>query len=155
MLTIQENLAQGPKAVATEFKARLKDELDALGRRWHRDILPHHFEVSAGQRYGYQPRTRAYMIRKAKVKHHQKPLVWSGRTETGMRQQARISVVKSTVKVTMTAAKFLNIRRNATAPDLAAEATANNPVELGEMQQRFALRMTEHLKLIRYAHANT
>lgn len=48
------------------------------GTQWHGRFLPGHFELSAKQKYQYQPRTKQYEIRKAKTKGHRKPLVWSG-----------------------------------------------------------------------------
>lgn len=64
-------------AVYAETVLALKN----VGGWWHPAIARGHFQPSAIQKYSYYPRSRLYMIRKAKTRHHQRPLVWSGRFE--------------------------------------------------------------------------
>lgn len=45
---------------------------------WKLQFLPKHFWPGAVREYDYQNRTKEYMIRKARRKGHQRPLVWSG-----------------------------------------------------------------------------
>jgi hypothetical protein len=62
--------------------------------RWRTEYAPKHFELSANARYGFAPRTKKYMIRKARKFGHQKPLVLSGRS--------RQEILYGPVKVTIT-----------------------------------------------------
>lgn len=62
-------------------KAMVEAVAESLGeicREWWSRTLPKHFETGAAQRYQYAPRSRGYMIKKARMKGHQQPLVWSG-----------------------------------------------------------------------------
>lgn len=49
--------------------------LHTIGLTWKRDMLPKHFTPAGGREYGYEKRTKKYMIRKAKQEGHQNPLV--------------------------------------------------------------------------------
>ncbi len=53
---------------------------------WHKQFLPMHFTEAASQRYHYADRTRKYEERKARVKGHSRPLVWSGDAERQVRR---------------------------------------------------------------------
>ena len=78
---------------------------------WHGRFLRRHFDESAYGRYHFKRRTRDYTQRKRRVKRHNRPLFWSGKT---MREALRrIGVTgtskKATGKIT---APALNWRRN-------------------------------------------
>lgn len=66
-----------PRVMQAWVREALEYALDA----WRRDILPKHFTKAGGKDYGYQARTKQYMIYKAKTKGTQAPLVWSGDTK--------------------------------------------------------------------------
>lgn len=55
--------------------------LTAAVTLWHSTMLPVHFTTGGAAKYDYTPRTAKYMRRKARVKKHQRPLVWSGESE--------------------------------------------------------------------------
>ena len=56
--------------------------LKSVGENWAAETMPGHFELPAMLKYGYAPRSARYMKRKARVKHHQRPLVYSRALET-------------------------------------------------------------------------
>lgn len=92
----------GKLKLADSYRKALVDAL----LHWDRAILPRHFESSAPSRYvgAYQPRTRGYQIRKARMKHHQKPMVWSGTMERTLLATPTVSarVEGSSMKATLT-----------------------------------------------------
>lgn len=51
------------------------------------DTVPLHFKPGAENVYHYQRRSKKYQERKRRVKGHNRPLVWSGRTERELKQQ--------------------------------------------------------------------
>ena len=53
--------------------------------------MPKHFTTKATKEYKYKPRTRRYMIRKAKIKSHQMPLVFSGESAKRLERMIRVS----------------------------------------------------------------
>jgi len=45
---------------------------------WFDRFSQRHYTVQGAKLYGYVPRSKKYMERKKREKHHQDPLVWSG-----------------------------------------------------------------------------
>ena len=70
---------------------------------WQKTYVRGHFDISAARWYGYENRSRQYMIRKAKRFHHQNPLVWSGRAKQLLTDPNRHDIVKSPNMSTATA----------------------------------------------------
>lgn len=52
--------------------------LKAASVHWRTHFSQKHFTTAGAREYQYQNRTKPYMIRKARVKKHQRPLEWSG-----------------------------------------------------------------------------
>ena len=73
-ITYSHDPADEPKRMDSAVRSGLQTALV----HWRREFAREHFEPGAVTRYGYQSRTKLYMLRKAKAKKHQKPLVWSG-----------------------------------------------------------------------------
>lgn len=67
-----------PEVVKKKFRSWVKGALAQIPKVWSTRFLPKHFRRGSAAAYKYKPRTRPYLIRKQKVKHHQRPLVWSG-----------------------------------------------------------------------------
>lgn len=88
------------KAMAQAYVAAKKPVMEELGRYWHTVLRPKHFEATAVNRYGYQPRFKDYQIAKGRVKGHNRPLVWSGRTEKASETYTMIANKRS-VRVRM------------------------------------------------------
>lgn len=64
-----------------------------------RQNLPRHFErnskTTPGGAYGYEKRKRDYQMRKAKVKGHQKPLVFTGKLKTAIQSNVKITATST------------------------------------------------------------
>ncbi len=69
------NLLKG-RALNNVVRAMVYD----MGVHWHVHFREKHFTQAGAAEYGYTPRTKGYMIRKARVMHHQNPLEFSGRS---------------------------------------------------------------------------
>lgn len=80
---------------AKTMRAASKKALAAAAKYWHQFLLPKHFTRAGAIEYGYENRTKKYMIRKAKIRHHQDPLVWSGSLK---RAASMVRDIRSTSK---------------------------------------------------------
>ena len=116
----------------------------AVGRYWHVHFRPKHFTRAGAMEYGYQPRSAGYMRRKAKAKHHQDPLVYTGESRRRTRTARIVPFATANrvgVRVRMSAPS-LNYRRNDRAPDLREEMTTISEGE-GVVLARLHRRGTE------------
>ena len=52
--------------------------MQEVGEYWHDHFRAKHFTREGAAEYGYAPRSKGYMLKKARVKGHQDPLVYSG-----------------------------------------------------------------------------
>lgn len=136
----------GPRAMAKHYpKIRAKGFAE-VGDWWHGMILPGHFDTSAQQKYGYQPRTAKYAKRKGIVKHHQLPLVWSGEAMQMLTSMARISESSKGVDVRMTGPRhFYAFRKDYRQADKAAEVTRVSTDEIDQMNRIVDDTLTEEL----------
>lgn len=117
-----------PKQLQKDAKKQIIAAGAEFGKLWHEEILPGHFTIKGASLYGYQARSKAYMLRKAKKKHNQLPLVWSGTLRDQLLRSAVITATDKQVKVTMGGPKwlmgYLAFRGRArTGPDKKAEIT--------------------------------
>lgn len=78
------SFGESPLQKARGMPKALRAALESSVKLWHKLMLPKHFVPLATRRYGYKPRKRGYMIRKAHMKRHQNPIVWTGRTRSMM-----------------------------------------------------------------------
>jgi len=85
----------GPRAKLRALLPAINAGLKMAVKHWHRKFLPEHFKTSASKKYGYAKRTRVYMLAKAKRKHHQKPLVWTGALQTQLRRHIAVTSLKT------------------------------------------------------------
>lgn len=77
----------------------ITDALVASGQKWIKQELPRRFAVGAARRYGWPPRTRAYMLRKAKQKGHQRDMEFHGTLKRTALGGAIASAMRRTVSV--------------------------------------------------------
>jgi len=113
-------------ASARAISRGTKDGLIAAGKRWHRQFMPLHFTSQAQMRYGYKLRTAKYQRYKAKKKHHQNALVWTGDTMRTMKGQTPTITArgkKAFVRYTGINPYFLARLKNQNQPDKAREVT--------------------------------
>lgn len=83
------------RLVTARTHARLmRDLLYALMRLHLTRTLPRHFASGAEHRYHYQRRRMKYQAAKLRRWGHNRPLVWSGRTEQGLRSGSRITATQ-------------------------------------------------------------
>lgn len=91
MIHVKMTIMKHPTKMAKEFRNFTKEGLIDLVVDWHRNTMPKHFEPIAVNAYNYKPRTKGYMIRKARYRHHQRPLAFSGESEKELRRMIRVS----------------------------------------------------------------
>jgi hypothetical protein len=85
------------------FMAARPGIFKALGRTWHRDMLPQHFKAGAEDKYKYKRRTKGYKRRKK----GKPPLVWTGDLRAKATGIATIRSSVSGVKVKMATPPWL------------------------------------------------
>jgi len=109
---------------AATWRQILKQSWFETARYWFRNILPKHFTRSGAQEYRYQPRTAAYMRRKAR-KGHQDPLVFTGRLKrTAMNvRDIRHTAKGATVHLRGLPTYVIQRRWGTASPFMAAELT--------------------------------
>jgi len=120
---------------------------NAAGVEWHQKFMPEHFTESGGRKYGYKQRSKSYRARKLRVKHHRRPLVWSGLSQALMRIRD-VRAKTNGVKI-YSHASGLNRRRSSRAPDMLLEM---GTVTEGERQHLMAVqdrRIEKELKKVR------
>lgn len=78
MIKIAIDYSHDSEEDARKLEGATREGLKTALVFWQRNFAKEHFEPSAMTRYRYQLRTKGYMLRKARQKHHQRPLVWSG-----------------------------------------------------------------------------
>lgn len=107
-----------------EWKPIIKEAWEAGARFWYERFLPKHFTRSGAAQYYYAPRTKNYMITKARKHGHQDPLVFTGRLK---REVTSFFDVRSTArgaKVVLHGPRYLyQYRKRLNDPDKAAELT--------------------------------
>ena len=81
-----------------------KHVLTTLGK--HYKQLP---ETQPGGDYGYVSRSAKYLAKKQRVKGHQDPLVWSGRTKRHIRNNAVITATQN--KATFRASNYFPMKK--------------------------------------------
>ena len=97
-ITITETGAT-PRIMRRVLNNVIKAANATIGYHWHRYYRPKHFLPSGAMEYGYTPRKgqglsasskefwKSYCGQKLRKMHHQKPLVWSGESESRTQQQ--------------------------------------------------------------------
>jgi len=67
-----------PGFLKRQFPGIVKKSLKSMMKFWFFELFPTHFELGAAQEYGYQKRKRVTMVAKARLKHHAKPMTFTG-----------------------------------------------------------------------------
>lgn len=157
----------GAAKMSAAVKSAATEAAEAVVSHWHERIMPDHFTVAGGKKYGYAPRrgdnepprilvTRKaksgqvyqthrnnphYSWRKRREKRHNKPLVWSGKSEQAAKMQGVIrskyspstKQVKASVGMPLLQNYFYMYRKDLGAPDKAGELTTATPDEVGTL----------------------
>lgn len=97
-----------------------------LGLFWKSNLLKKHFTPAGAREYQYQNRTKGYMIRKAKKRGNQNPLMWTGKSLAGALANNNITATatatRARVRVPIDAPTLNRMGKNRI--DMAAEVTA-------------------------------
>ncbi len=113
----------------------LEDKKSITGRgmelmmlNWHRQTMPDHYKSGAARKYHYEPRKKAYCIRKNRYAPRPAPLSYTGAMQKQTRSKIKIKRTetkkKAKVRGTMWANVFAFLKRRSSAmPDLRAELT--------------------------------
>lgn len=114
--------------------AATKAALTDVVMLWHREMLGKHFDTLGALRARYPgvyaPRTRSYMMRKARVHKHQRLLDWSGHTRSEMLRQITVSGTSKKVQGRMIgSSRALNFSSRGTMSNMRDEITAVNAEE--------------------------
>ena len=126
MVIIQQTITtSGMGLKARDWRQVLISAWEAVGKYWHDVIMPKHFTVAGGHEYRYAKRTKEYMERKGMVKHHQRPLVWSGDTESEARTLLDVRAKAMEARVVLHLPRYVyQYRKKSTDPDKAGELQA-------------------------------
>lgn len=119
-----------PKMSAKDFvserqwnKAKLGAH-DAIGKKWHSEMLPSHFHKGAPEKYGHAKRSSSYLKRKRIMAAKQKRLpgggtvqrggqidnVYSGDMERSLKRVGVIRAYPSRATVTMSGPRYMTMR---------------------------------------------
>lgn len=90
-----------PVELANEFIKSLRIVLRKIGEEHHALRMPKHFTYKATAEYGYARRTPRYMGVKKRLKHHQRPLEFTGRLKRALLSNRKIRVYVDLNRVKM------------------------------------------------------
>jgi hypothetical protein len=121
-----------PRSMKKELRPAVKSELQETISFWHSRYLREHFKTSAVSKYRYDKRSANYQKRKARVKGHQKPLVWSGELEKKSKRAIRLGGTSKRATGTMDVPPY-TYKYHANQPHKAAELTAVTDKEIRNM----------------------
>jgi len=85
---LQVEFTKSPRGMVAAHKRGIRLGLMKASQFWRKEFLPGHFENVGRAKYGMRKNTRAYEVKKAKAKHHRRPLVWSGDTRNAAKYGA-------------------------------------------------------------------
>jgi len=118
-------------------------------RLWFRRFLRKHFTSGAAHRYRYQPRSRKYEIRKARVKGHRRALEWSGTMKRQVLGHEDIKATGKGARASLRGPRWLYAyRRNLKQPDKATELTVFLADEEQAIGQEIDRVMTKRLNFV-------
>lgn len=116
---------------------------------WDEEFEPQHFLPSAMQRYAYVPRTKRYMLLKAKRYGHQNPLEFSGRSkaaaESGVQYQQNPQQGQTTLRFTGLPRYWFMYQRTGKKIDKPKELTTVLPSEEKKLSEVAAPVLVERL----------
>ena len=134
-VNVQMTFQNPPEALARETARATREAMRAVARYHWRHRIPLRFQLTSAQaplaqQLGFEPRTKAYEIRKAKTLGHRRPLVLTGGMEqavTSTFQEPRATRRSGRVTATLRlfAPFYVRFRgRSGTGPDMRAELSA-------------------------------
>ena len=140
------------------YNAIRKEALTAVGNFWHDKFRELHFTKEGARKYGYTPRSgegksgkpfwQSYTGKKQKAKGHQRPLVWSGKTEELSRRRRFTITSKRDLAILRIKipAPALNYKNPHSEIDMRKEMTTVTPDEMQAMQQCYVERLADLIR---------
>lgn len=128
-----------PKAPVRKINDARRQSYQELGDHFYATNLPRRFTFFGSRLLRYQPRTQKYKKRKQKEGREAGPFIYSGTTRDRVlssltRVTARATSRNSHVKLTLNA-PALNLRANASSPNLREEITRVADREIGPLER--------------------
>lgn len=129
--------------------------LMAAVEHWHTTMMPGHFTPKAVAKYDYAPRTKKYMIRKARREHHQNPLMYTGDSRDYAKGLARFTSTSlagtsiATVAMMMPGYFVKHPNKGANFIDKPDELTRTTPDEQEDLGRVMVQTIMRELGLIR------
>lgn len=150
--------AFGPEEVFTakgkftrKYDRAAKDAFGEMGGLWHSDILPLHFEESAKHRYHYQPRTKKYRDRRARLGvAGDTDMVFTGDMRRAMLAFATIRAYPTRATVNVQAPFYMTLKPNASKgssqPDKFKELSGLTQADYNKLQTKLQTRIERNMK---------
>jgi len=118
---------------------------------WWRALRPKHFRLSAKSEYHYTPRKKRYLIRKARQKHHGRPLVFSGELER-MSKIARFTGTRHGARAVLPKANKANLRHPNSEVNMREELTRISRGDKIQMAKTAARHLHRQWKALKTKH---
>ena len=143
--------AGSPKELARQMGAATGKACEfVITDLWWPKFLPRHFTTEGARLYGYEARTKKYMIRKARTKHHQRPLEFTGESKTMMLRSIRVSSNSKGATGRIRAPRhFFQYHKMGKMIDKPGEATRVTADEEKQMDAAFKAKFVEFMNAIR------
>lgn len=119
-MRVQMEMVNGPAQIRQATGKTVDAALRQGVEHWHGEIASRHFAANAAQVYHYEKRDTKYMRRKQALFGHQKPLVFSGRTEEKVLGAVTLRGGRKQASATLSVPRYFYERRG-TAPDKVGE----------------------------------
>ena len=135
-----------PKRVVQEIS---RESHRAAATKWHRQMLPKHFQVGASSKYGYKQRTSSYLAYKRRQARNpnarrkvlgrgETPLVFTGLMRDLLKRKQVVRAYPTRSSLNMAGPRYVSMRPFRTNhPNLGEEATAVMDAEAKELDNTF------------------
>ena len=128
MIHIKASMSDKDFVNVREYKKAMLDVHDAIGKKWHADMLPRHFYRGARQQYGHKQRSMAYVEKKKRMAARRQRIkgadgqvgfvqrggevdnVFTGNLEKMLKRVSVIRAYPSRVTVNMTGPRYVTMR---------------------------------------------
>lgn len=120
----------------------MKGVMGDVGEHWNKHIKGRHFRSGAATKYGYKPRTNAWMRRKLRspiaASDARLPLVFTGTLKRQVLRSRNVKAFPTRATVEMQVPQYVTSRPNPTGrgrnrPNMGQEITAITPDEIHEL----------------------
>lgn len=146
---------RGPDDLLKAVRGSQQEAMKQVGVLWHQKMLDRHFDRRAYALYQYQPRDPYYERRKARVKHTNRPLFWSGTLFGALKGNVQFVSTPKSVTVRMSGGPrwlsgYLAFRgKKGTGPDKRKEITRVARAEYKELAEKAGEVMREAMEKAR------